>query len=378
MTPAVRAGQPGDRASCDDPAVHIEFTHSRSQAYFRAQLARGASERTQFSRTVAQLLIAGGVAVPVVMHGDGRSVRIGVLVGLLGVLVLAATLWRRHRMVTVHPDRCAERVWLLTDDVLESRSENTIVRTSWSVLKVAQVRAEAYLLMSSTGTIVDIPRAPLTREQDAEVGAFVAGLPLEGTGLEGTGPEDSGLEGTGEVALPALTGGLEYVSRQADRPVGARLESMITRTVHRRMLPTALGGLAVLAVGLAVKNVLDSPFPLLVAVLVTIPLLVGLARDQFRPRRRHVPDGPERRITVTDEEIQDDAAGRSIRWRWTIVDGVETWPETYVLRARGGAPLTLPRDTLTAEQEEELQRLIGRRSEASASTSYIRASDRSK
>ncbi|WP_430783530.1 YcxB family protein [Actinoplanes sp. G11-F43] len=131
--------------------MHIEFTHTRSPAYWQ-------SKSGPIARPTAGAPTALGAAASVLARflaqwSDGHS--------------------RRPSEGMLRP-----RTWVLTDDLFVSYTDRTSTEYAWPSLTMLTTLDDAYLLRSPAGKIVDIPREPLTPEQDAELSAF---LPDRGT-----------------------------------------------------------------------------------------------------------------------------------------------------------------------------------------------------
>ena len=64
------------------------------------------------------------------------------------------------------------RHWLLTDEAVQVRGDSYEQTWSWAVVVAVEQRREVFLLWQRAGATIDIPRAALTVEQDAELRAF--------------------------------------------------------------------------------------------------------------------------------------------------------------------------------------------------------------
>jgi hypothetical protein len=153
--------------------VRIEFTFSRDADYFRRQLSPAAWSRTRALRIFAWFVIPAGAVLTAVYHEKAAGPVLGCGLILAGVVSLLVRRRRIAEMVTVPVDWHSPRRWSLTADGLESATELTSVTHAWSTFRAAEVCDNAYLLIQDGPVIVDIPRLPLTAEQDAEVTTFL-------------------------------------------------------------------------------------------------------------------------------------------------------------------------------------------------------------
>jgi hypothetical protein len=327
--------------------VRIEFTYLRDRGYFRAQLKGGARLVTRVPQTVAQLLIAAGVAVSVVLTGSRPGVIVGAGLLVLGVLVLWPTLRHRRRMVTVPDSWLAERRWLISDVGFETSTARSSASYAWSGLRLVEARPEAYLMRSRWGVVQDIPRAPLTPAQDAELGALVRRLPITGRGITPVLVEEDVL--------------VEFTSRQPSTPVGTRLAALHRRAYLRRLWIVAAaitGGAGFLMVSVVTVQ----PYVLILAaaaIVLSFSLGIGLLWRLARLRRPPpVPVKHTQRYVITAESLRVSDGEHSVRWTWPLVGAVTEWPETYVLEQENAAPFLLPRDTMTEEQNRRLRALL--------------------
>lgn len=153
--------------------MRIEFTYSRDGAYFRQQLMPGARRATALLLIAATVLLVAGMVMAGLLHPTAAVTVIGGGLIVAG-LVLLVVRWRRVRaMVTVPPSWNSPRQWLLTDDGLESSSALTSSQHAWSTFRTGTKLETAYLLVQDGNVIIDIPRQPLSREQDGELQSFL-------------------------------------------------------------------------------------------------------------------------------------------------------------------------------------------------------------
>lgn len=114
------------------------------------------------------------------MLSDGEGV--ATVAGLVA-LVISLTLPERARRryvqdVTVPASWSAPRAYLITDDGLTSSTGLTSSRWSWRAVRRVDERPEAYLFWQDAGPVFDLPRAPLSSAQDAELRSHLAGYGL--------------------------------------------------------------------------------------------------------------------------------------------------------------------------------------------------------
>ncbi|MEU4624045.1 YcxB family protein [Actinoplanes sp. NPDC023801] len=152
--------------------MHIEFTHARTPEYFRRRFAAGAQRAAAPYTTIAAVL--GFAAVIVILGGEATptSLLIGVPLLVAAALLIAVAWWRWKREVTVRDGWLSPRTWRLTNESFRSSTDETTVEAAWSEFRSFLVQDDAYILHLSTGKVYDIPREPLTPEQDAELVAF--------------------------------------------------------------------------------------------------------------------------------------------------------------------------------------------------------------
>jgi len=124
--------------------------------------------------------LLSGVLLPILRRGETRALIAGAGMVLVGaVLLVVHRLWIRGGE-GLPASFGTPRSWLLTDERLESKTELSIVRHDWSVFRHVMVRNHAYLLIKSPGVVIDVPREPMTKEQDAEFKAFLWSRGLAG------------------------------------------------------------------------------------------------------------------------------------------------------------------------------------------------------
>ncbi|WP_433796131.1 YcxB family protein [Actinoplanes sp. CA-252034] len=156
--------------------MRIEFTFGRDAEYFRGQLARGARRATFPLLLLGLIAVAAGFAVMALLD----RILLGALVVVAGVAVLIVWQVRLAAMMTVPLAWQSPRRWLLTDDGVESSSEVTSAEFAWSTFRSGEATKQAFLLFQEGHVMVDIPRRPLSPEQDAQLDAFLSARGLLG------------------------------------------------------------------------------------------------------------------------------------------------------------------------------------------------------
>jgi MYXO-CTERM domain-containing protein len=158
--------------------VQIEFTFSRSADYFRAQLMPAAKEATSRQFGAALVTFVAGVGILGSFSDTTAGTAIGAVLTLAGAVLLLLTRRRRTALVAVPESWLAPRRWRLDDDELASSSGRATSAYGWVAIRPGLVRPEAYLLRHEDGSLIDVPREPLTAGQDAELRAFLTGRGL--------------------------------------------------------------------------------------------------------------------------------------------------------------------------------------------------------
>jgi hypothetical protein len=148
--------------------VRIEFTYARPPEYF-SEAVRPAARR---ARDVALGVQAIGVVAAVIL-----GLVLGGTTGLLVVVaVVAIAAWRARNAwlryvaaLEVPPEYSTPRHYLLTDESLSTDTDLTSSTWTWDAVRYASVLPQAFVLAQAAGPVFDVPRAPLTAEQDAEL-----------------------------------------------------------------------------------------------------------------------------------------------------------------------------------------------------------------
>ncbi|MBW6435991.1 YcxB family protein [Actinoplanes hulinensis] len=160
--------------------MQIEFTHARSPEYYRNRFP----DRTSRTAKILAALVypIGIVAVFIVVGGEfsPNALVTGGLLILSAIAAIGCARWlavRAARRTAPAPE--AELVphdWVLTDERLVASTAESSTEYEWSAFEAMWVLDDAYLLRTATGRTVDIPRAPLTTEQDAELRTFLCAV----------------------------------------------------------------------------------------------------------------------------------------------------------------------------------------------------------
>jgi hypothetical protein len=152
--------------------VHIEFTHARTPEYFRRRFAAGAQRAAAPYSTAAAILGFAGLVV--ILGGEAATVSllIGVPLLVAAAVLGAVAAWRWKRELTVRDGWLSPRTWRLTDEKFHSSTDESSAELAWSEFRSFLVQDDAYILYLPSGKVYDIPREPLTPEQEAELVAF--------------------------------------------------------------------------------------------------------------------------------------------------------------------------------------------------------------
>jgi len=217
-------------------------------------------------------------------------------------------------------------------------------------MRLLAVHPNAYVLTTTDGTAVDIPREPLDHTDDAHLRAFINSPPLRRTAPDSDGTTGRRRRNDRVHLTPGVPAGRHS------------LTTPYRRRARRFAFGCALAALALLTVGPILGAASDDSGPVLVGVLLAVGFLANAVLWWLASRRTPSdPVGTPRRYTITDQAFQADDAGQSIRWSWSIVKWLQEWPETYLLYQDGGSPFAIPRDTLTKDQERRLRALFEER-----------------
>ena len=149
----------------------IEFGYTRDAAYLR-RLARPAIRARVWALAwfVAALL---GIAVLCFLTGDGRAVGAGLLSCALAVMTVQQSLDSRRVLRDMPAHLLEPTEFAITDDSVATSSASVAGRRAWSTFTRATESPTAYLLWNSRRQYVDVPRSPLTNEQDEQLPSFL-------------------------------------------------------------------------------------------------------------------------------------------------------------------------------------------------------------
>ncbi|AEV87717.1 hypothetical protein ACWT_6705 [Actinoplanes sp. SE50] len=161
--------------------MHIEFTHARSQEYFHRRFAGAGSKVARpFAIPAAILGVLGWLVCCAAGSVRSELAAGGVLIAVAAALAGVAFLrWRQE--VVVPADWREPRTYVLTDESFTSWTAKTSAKLAWSAFTWLRQEDDAYLLRTIAGRTWDIPREPLTAEQDAVLAGFLAELLAAGS-----------------------------------------------------------------------------------------------------------------------------------------------------------------------------------------------------
>ncbi|MET7402691.1 YcxB family protein [Dactylosporangium sp. NPDC005572] len=156
--------------------MRIEITYAKPQAYYRRHLAAGAMRALWLRLTVvAGLAVLGSL---VVAYGDDVEGFTAVWIGGIFVVFIAGVLWgarRRYVELVTAPDFwCEPRTYVVDDEGLHRGHDLSAVTYRWPLVLRVTVIPEAFVFHLEHYGIFDLPRAPLTGEQEAELQQFLA------------------------------------------------------------------------------------------------------------------------------------------------------------------------------------------------------------
>jgi hypothetical protein len=145
--------------------VRIEFTYVREPGYFQDPRL-GAPDRSSTPRYIfATVICVAGVAAVGIRDTTGGIVTGASLVAA-GLLLVVLTRRASRESVVAPAGATSPRRWVITEHGLTSSTEVTSAEYRWSAFRRLIVWPHAYLLRTSNGIIIDIPRQPLTPEDD--------------------------------------------------------------------------------------------------------------------------------------------------------------------------------------------------------------------
>ncbi|MEU4157452.1 YcxB family protein [Actinoplanes sp. NPDC026670] len=153
--------------------MHIEFTHARTRAYFRRVLSAGAERKAQPYAIAGATLLAVALLLAVGGEFSGNSLLLAVPLAVLALVPLATAGWHWRRAISVPDSRLAPRTWTLTEESYASRTDGSTTEIAWPDFVSFRATDDAYVLRHRGGATFDIPREPMTAEQDTELGTFL-------------------------------------------------------------------------------------------------------------------------------------------------------------------------------------------------------------
>jgi hypothetical protein len=144
---------------------------------------------------------------------------------VLGGVLLSLGRWRRRLPVRpVSATFHAPRRWLITDDGMDSWTDLTTTRYDWSAFRSVTELPMAYLFQNRDGVIVDVPREPLTADEDAAIRTVLKHRRSRPTG---PGP-----------AMPPSAMRIEFASGQAPQYVDGPAPPSGSAAVRRQWVIT--------------------------------------------------------------------------------------------------------------------------------------------
>jgi hypothetical protein len=175
----------------------IAFTFARPPEYFGWHLQSDA--RRAAGRWVAAAAGLALLGCAVVAFGDDVEGGTAVWVGVLFAGATGFLLWHARRryvaLMAVPPFWLAPRRYLIDDEALQASTELSAVTYRWPLVQKVAVVPAAYLFAVQHFGVFDLPRAPLSEQQDAELRAFLAArnlIPAAAAGSAGPGPVAAG------------------------------------------------------------------------------------------------------------------------------------------------------------------------------------------
>ena len=153
-------------------AVRIELTHCRSPSYFRAIVTKGVKRSVRRLLIGAAILASFGMLGIWTSQGEGFGAFAGCVILLLGLLLPLRARSLYMSAGAVPSSWSNPRTWIITDEALKSSSEATSSRWTWEAVRRAEVLPEAYVLWSDGPALFDMPREPMSPDQEADFRGF--------------------------------------------------------------------------------------------------------------------------------------------------------------------------------------------------------------
>ncbi|GAB7042894.1 MULTISPECIES: hypothetical protein [Catenuloplanes] len=158
--------------------MRIEFTYARPREYFREQRAQAGRAAAAPSLLGGVLLLAAGIAwglTALLSAGIKDELALAgpalVLIGV-GLCIRAHDRWQDE--LAVPASWCTPRDWLITDEALESSTPIGSTTWNWAGIRYAVRIPHAYFFRAEEGgRSFDVPRAPLTDEQEQTLEDFL-------------------------------------------------------------------------------------------------------------------------------------------------------------------------------------------------------------
>lgn len=147
--------------------MRIEFTYARPPEYFRASW-RPAARRAMRPFLVAALVVAIAFGAVALVWGGTPGATMALCGATFALIIVNVALRRYRRALVVPPAFVTPRHWLLTDEELSSDTSLSSMTWDWRVVRAVAIRPEAFVF-AQEGVLFDVPRAPLSAAEDAEL-----------------------------------------------------------------------------------------------------------------------------------------------------------------------------------------------------------------
>jgi hypothetical protein len=152
--------------------VRIEFMYVREPGYFQDPrlVATGRSSTPRYI-FAAVICMAGVLAIGV--RDTPGGVVTGACLVAAGLLLVVLTRRASRDSVAVPAGATSPRRWVITEHGLTSSTEVTSAEYRWPAFRRLIVWPHAYLLRTGEGIIIDVPRQPLTPDEDIALRAVL-------------------------------------------------------------------------------------------------------------------------------------------------------------------------------------------------------------